>query len=201
MAQQRLPALVRILWRGRFPAFCFRSAAPAATLSRQEGRAMRKLLLASLLLLPGQALAGPPEGVSGKMVEDETGRGWTAVAFDQSVGSSVAKARYYEQAALALEKYLKSRNYCACDRPHFAPVVVKDGTSRTWYAGKRGSPHIEVSRPMKDFTGLGVSVVWRAAGPPKQVDASEAAAKRLVSDFEDWWRRYQQEHPRPGAAK
>jgi len=28
---------------------------------------MRKLLLASLLLLPGQALAGPPEGVSGRM--------------------------------------------------------------------------------------------------------------------------------------
>jgi hypothetical protein len=31
---------------------------------------VRKLLVASLLLLPGQALAGPPEGVSGRMVEE-----------------------------------------------------------------------------------------------------------------------------------
>jgi hypothetical protein len=38
---------------------------------------MRKLLLALLLLLllPGQALAGPPEGVSGRMVLDEVADG------------------------------------------------------------------------------------------------------------------------------
>jgi hypothetical protein len=32
---------------------------------------MRKMLLASLLLLPGQAHAGPPEGVPGRMAFDE----------------------------------------------------------------------------------------------------------------------------------
>ena len=32
---------------------------------------MRKMLLALLLLLPGQALAGPAEGVSGRMVFDD----------------------------------------------------------------------------------------------------------------------------------
>jgi hypothetical protein len=36
---------------------------------------MRKLLLASLLLLPGQVLAGPPEGVSGRMAFDEVADG------------------------------------------------------------------------------------------------------------------------------
>ena len=36
---------------------------------------MRKLLLASLLLLSGQALAGPPGGVSGRMTFDEVADG------------------------------------------------------------------------------------------------------------------------------
>jgi hypothetical protein len=36
---------------------------------------MRKLLASLLLLLPGQALAGPPERVSGRMVVDEVSEG------------------------------------------------------------------------------------------------------------------------------
>jgi hypothetical protein len=36
---------------------------------------MRRLLIALLLLLPGQALAGPPEGVSGRMAFDAVADG------------------------------------------------------------------------------------------------------------------------------
>src|SRR5947209_8608616 len=57
---------------------------------------MRKMLIAFLLLLPGQVLAGPPEAMSGRMVLDEVTDGLQRYRAEKDPGRRIQWLRRLE---------------------------------------------------------------------------------------------------------
>jgi hypothetical protein len=106
------------------------------------------LLLALLLLLPGQALAGPPEGVSGRMALDEAADGLRQYRRE---ADSRRRADCLKRlaptgdprAAVALGEALSDRSQpvsaAACDGlvDHYAPRALLEQFGERWLTARQ----------------------------------------------------------------
>jgi hypothetical protein len=124
----------------------------------------------------------------------------TITAFGESTGRSHPEiVRYYDDAAIALDRHLKSISLFPTTKP---PNASNSGVTfaaqrDTWYKGNSPGVYIKVRQPTVNAAGLDVYVRWEAKGTSAHVEDIQRKAQALQTQLTEWWEEYKRKNPMP----